>query len=306
MKTALRWGVVGATALGLALAGEARGAFEDVEVSPRTRSLGSSASAQRLDEYAVFHNPATLAWAAGPGGAASYLRPFGYDFSSQSAVAGSFALPKRAGGVAVGIRHFGVEYQGQSLTRENTFSVGHGFHLLRDEQSELAVGWALNLYSLSYGLSTEIDQSSGPVRVDPGSATTLGVNIGATAVVRDRTRIGFYAVNVNNPRIGNLDHEDLPCRVSVGVSYQPYAGVETLLDISNELGAPIQYRGGAEFEVGNHLQLRIGIRTEPSIFTAGFGIHRAGLILDYGLSTGGGVLGETHHVGIGYALPGGK
>jgi len=293
-------------ALGLGIACEARAAFEDVEVSPRARALGSSASALRFDDYAVFHNPASLAWPERAAGAASYLRPFGYDFSSQSVATGAMALPRGAGGLAVGIRHFGVEYQGQSLTSETTVSLAHGFHLLRDAMSELAVGWGVNLYSLSYGLSGGIDQGGDVIRIDPGSATTVGINVGGIAVVRDRTRVGFYVVNLNNARIGNLDHEDLPRRVSVGISYAPYAGVETVLDIASQLGAPIEYRGGAEFEINEWVRLRAGIHTEPSIFTAGLGLHRSRLSLDYGFSTGGGVLGETHHIGIGYALPVGK
>jgi hypothetical protein len=306
MRTALLWCVIGAAAFGVGCAREAYGAFAEIEVSPRAVALGASTSAIRMDEYAAFHNPATLAWVTRPGGAGSFVRPFGYDFSSQSAIAGSTALPKGLGGVAIGIRHFGVDYLGTSLTSENTFSLAHGFQLLRDNQSELAVGWALSVYSLSYGLSTEIQQGSGTVRIDPGTATTLGFNVGAVAVVRDRTRIGFQAVNLNNPRIGNVDHEDLPCRVSVGVSYMAYAGVETVFDIANELGAPIQYRGGAEFEVGKVLLLRVGVHSEPSVLTAGFGIRHAGLSIDYGMATGGGVLPETHHIGIGYTLPGAK
>jgi len=305
MRSTLKWGLVlaAAAALAAASARDAHGAFEDIEVSPRVRALGSSWAALRADDYAVFHNPAALAWAGRPAGAASYLRPFGYDFSSQSTFAGSITLPRGAGGLGFGVRHFGVNYLGQSLTSETTVSLAQGFHLLRDQQSELAVGWALSMYALDYGLSTEVDVGSGVTRIDPGSATSVGVNVGAVATVRDRTRVGFHVLNLNNPNIGKRDKEELHRRVSVGVSYAPYPGVETVLDIANELGQQMQYRGGAEFQVTDFLWLRTGIHTEPSIFTAGFGLRRAGMSIEYSFSTGGGVLGDTHHIGIGYALP---
>jgi hypothetical protein len=283
--------------------GPASAAFEDVEVSPQARALGSSGSALLSDSYAAFHNPASLAWAGRPLGAASYLRPFGYDFSSQGVFCGALALPRGFGGAGFGVRRFGVEYRGRTLTRETTLSLAHGFHLLRDHQSEVAVGWGIDTYALEYGQSAVIDQGTGQVRIDPGSASAIGIQVGGVVVLRERTRVGFTVANLNNPGIGDRDREELPRRLSAGVSYSPYAGVETVLDIANELGGPVQYRGGAQFRVSEFLVLRTGIHTEPSAFSAGFGLERAGLSLDYGFSTGGGVLGDTHHFGIGYALP---
>ena len=291
-------GVAALTAVvaGLGIATAAWAAFEDIEVSPRARALGGSWAALRDDAYSVFHNPAGLAWAGRLQVGASTVRPFGYDFSQQNTAAAAFALPGRWGGLGAGARGFGVEYLGETLTRENTFGVAHGFHLRRDRQSELAIGWAVNLYSLEYGRSV--------TGIDPGDAMALGVSVGAMAVVRERTRVGFQALNFNNPEIGDRDQEELRRRVSVGVSYAPYAGVETVLEIANELGEAVQYRGGAEFEVAEFLLLRGGIRANPSVFTAGIGLRWTGIQLDYGFSTGGGVLEDTHHLGIGYSLPG--
>lgn len=285
-----------ALAMVVAAAAPAHAAFEDVEVCPRMRAMGGAWSAAAGDVFAPFHNPAGLAWAARPEAAASYLRPFGYDFSSQSAVAARSALPGRLGGIALGVRQFGVSYRGTRLTSETTVALAHGFHLLEDVQSELAVGWGVNLYALDYGRSI--------TGLDPGQATTFGLNLGATAVVRDRTRVGFQVTNLNSPEIGSRDKEVLRRRVSAGVEYSPYPGVRTVLDVNNELGQDVQYRGGAEFEVADFLRLRAGLRSQPSVLSAGFGVRVAGVSLDYGFSTGGGVLGETHHVGLGYALPG--
>lgn len=273
----------------------ARAAFEEIEESPRARALGSTWAALSADPYAVFHNPASLAWAGRASGSASYLRPFGYDFSSQATLAGSAALPHKWGGLGFGIRRFGVDFQDKNLARELTVAIAHGFHLLSDVQSQVATGWALNVYSLEFGPSV--------TGIDPGSATSVGLNVGAVAVVRERTRVGFQAQNINNPNIGKRDKEELRRRVMVGFSYSPYPGVETVLGIANELGENVQYRGGAEFQVADFLWLRTGMRSEPNVFSAGLGLMHAGLTLDYGFSTGGGVLDETHHIGIRYVLP---
>jgi hypothetical protein len=287
--------VAALVAAALLLSTAARAAFEDVEVSPRVRAMGGAWAAVRGDGYGVFHNPASLAWADRVQAGASTVRPFGYDFSSQNTVAAAFALPGRWGGMGAGVRAFGVSYMGETLTQETTFAIAQGFHLRADRQSELAIGWALNLYSLDYGRSV--------TGIDPGDATAVGINVGATASVRERTRVGFQAVNLNNPRIGDRDKEELRRRVSAGVSYAPYPGVETLLEIANELGEAVQYRGGTEFELADFLWARAGIRSDPSIFTAGFGVRWMNVALDYGFATGGGVLGQTHHFGVAYAQP---
>ena len=294
---AITWAVATLLAL-VCLPAPAGAAFDDIEVSPRARALGGAWAALGGDEYAALHNPAALAWAGRGCGSASYLRPFGYDFSSQSAAAMTASLPGRAGGIGLALRRFGVEYLGEQLTTETTVALGHGFRILADSQSELAVGWSLNLYALEFGRSV--------TGLDPGSARGLGVNLGAQAVVRERTRVGFYALNVNNPHLGRRDKEELRRSVLAGVSYAPYPGVETVLGLSNDLGQPVQWRGGTEFEVTDYLRLRAGLATEPNAFTAGVGFSRAGLRIDYAFSTGGGVLAETHQFGVGYVLGGGR
>jgi hypothetical protein len=289
--------LIAVTTLILGVAGVASAAFQDVEVSPRARGMGMSFVAAGPDAYAPFHNPASLPWATDIEGAGSYTRPFGYDFSSQSVVSG-IAPIGRWGGVGIGVRRFAVEYLGEDLTGETTVSLAHGFRVLDDLQSTVAAGWSVNLYSLDYGTSV-----SG---LDPGSATTVGVNLSAQAVVHERTRVGFYALNVNNPSIGKIDHEELVRQIGAGVSYSPYRGVTTVLDITNQLGDAVQFRGGTEFEVTKFLWLRAGLRTEPNIFTAGMGVSHYGITLDYAFSTGGGTLDTTHQFGISYVLPSGK
>ena len=44
--------------------------------------------------------------------------------------------------------------------------------------------------------------------------------------------------------------------------------------------------------------LRAGVVTNPNSLTAGFGYRCRGSALDYGFSTGGGVLDSTHQFGL--------
>lgn len=277
-------------ALSAVAPGLARAAFQDIEVSPRLRALGEAGTAVALDAYAPLHNPALLAWSDDVSGAVSYLEPFSLPFSSQSAIAGSMPLPGGAGGLGFGIRKFGVRYMDVDMTDEMTLSIAHGFKLMHDAQSELAFGWSVSFYSLGYGRSV--------TGLDPGKATSLGLGLGAVATVRERTRVGFSIENANNPSIGDRDHEDLNRHVRGGLAYSPYPGVTTVLDMNAQLGSEIEYRGGIEFEAAKILWLRTGLATAPNKFTAGFGLNVHGIHLDYGYSSGGGVLDDTHHIGL--------
>jgi len=274
--------------------GSAWAAFEDIEVSPRSRGMGTAYVATDLDAWAAYHNPASLAWADEIRAAAAYVRPFGFDFSSQSTAAAVTGIG-RFGGIAMAVRHFGVEFGGEDLTRENTFTLAHGFKLLEDVQSTVSFGWALNVYNLSFGSTVG--------GIDPGSATVVGLDVAAQAVVQERTRIGFYATNVNNPRIGDVDKEELIRRVGVGAAYTPYRGVTTMFDISDQQGDPVQFRGGAEFAIDEYFLLRGGLHTNPDVFTFGAGFRWRGLNIDYGFSSSGGVLENTHQFGIEYVFP---
>jgi hypothetical protein len=278
------------------IARPAHSAFEDLEVSPQARALGGAWAAALDDPYAAFHNPASLAWTTRTGAQASWLRPFGYDFATQTAAAAVLPLPTW-GGVGVGVRRFGVDWQGENLMHETTVAVSHGMRILDDAQTQLALGWTLNLYALDYGRSV-----SG---LDPGNAVSLGVSLGAIATVRERTRVGIQVMDVNNPDIGSRDKEQLPRAVTVGVRYAPYPGVETALDLSNTLGRDVQYRGGVAVGLTEFASLYAGVITAPSQLTAGLSLGRGGMSLDYGF-TSGGVLPVTHHVGVGVRLHGAR
>jgi hypothetical protein len=74
--------------------------------------------------------------------------------------------------------------------------------------------------------------------------------------------------------------------------------VRTALDIRSTLGQDFRFCGGLEFEVLEGLDLRAGMETEPNRVTGGFGVRVPLLTLDYGFSTGGGVLDGSHHFGV--------
>ena len=87
------------------------------------------------------------------------------------------------------------------------------------------------------------------------------------------------------------------------MAYAPYAGVETSLDLVSEVGENLQWRGGTQLSLTDTFFLRAGVRTEPNVVTAGVGLKLVGFTVEYAFSSGGGVLDETHQIGLRASLP---
>jgi hypothetical protein len=273
-------------------AAHAAGVFDNIILSPRVRALGGAYVALADDEMAVFTNPAGLTDQDQVGVYACYADLFGYDFLDLGAA--SAVIPTRFGTIGVGGRVLAAEYQGVDLERELSFCVGHGVTLMKDVHSSLAVGYAANLY----GLSFEAESVAGE---DLGSASTVGFDVGVLGTLRGRTRFGFFMKNINNPKLGDPDAEDLPQWFTAGVAYSPYGGVETLLEIQKQDDEDLRACFGIEAAIAEYLTLRGGLQNDPNRLSVGLGTHWEQIRIDYSY-TSHAVLPGTHHFGVGYSF----
>ena len=270
-------------------AAQAAGVFDNLVLSPRVRALGGAFVALSDDEMAVFMNPAGLADQEKVRVYASYVDLYGYDFLDLGSV--SAVVPTTYGTFGVAGRILTAEYQGVDLERELSFSVGHGVTLMKDVHSSLAVGYSANLY----GLSFEAESVAGE---DLGSASALGFDVGVLGTLRGRTRFGFFMKNINNPKMGDPDTEDLPQWFTAGVAYSPYGGVETLLEFQKQDDEDLRACFGLEAAITDYLTLRGGLQNDPNRLSVGFGTHWQQIRIDYSY-TSHAVLPGTHHFGVG-------
>lgn len=268
----------------------ARAAFENIMVSPRARGMGDASVAVADRAFATYLNPAFLAGGDSDAAAGlSYVRPYGYAFHDLYYLGGAYRLAGRLGSVGVSYRQYGVDFQGVDLQKEGTVTVSHGLPVYEDLHSSIALGYGLNFYNLEFAETVG--------GLDPGDDWSVGMDLGLVATVHGRTRIGVLVHNVNAPKIG-VDEEEIPRRLHAGVAYEPYAGVITTIELENVHGEKVQWHGGLEMELVENFFLRGGIMSEPSKLTAGFGYSLQGFAVNYGFSTGGGVLDSTHQFGL--------
>lgn len=267
----------------------AEGVFDNLILTPRARAMGGAFVAMSDDESAVFTNPAGLADQTEIGVYASYVDLFGYPFWDLGSV--SAVVPTEYGTFGIGGRIFTTEYNGVELETEYTVMVGHGVSLMKDIHSSLAIGYTANLY----GLSFDAVSVSGE---DLGSANTMGFDVGVLGTLRGRTRFGFFMKNINNPKMGETDTEDLPQWFTAGVAYSPYGGVQTSLEIQKQDDEDMRACFGVESVVTEFLTVRAGLQNNPNRVSAGFGAKWQRVRVDYSYTTHA-VLPGTHHFGLG-------
>jgi hypothetical protein len=264
--------------------------FEELSISPRARAMGGATVAVSGDAWSFNHNPAMLGLLNQATIGTSTLRPNGTSFNRLSAVGAVSPLPGRRGGVAFGVRHFGVEYKGSQLLAEDTVSFAHGFTLFEDSHASAHLGWGMNLYGANFG-----DDLNGE---SLGQAWTWGLDVGVIATLHERTKAGFFTRNLNNPTIG-VDNEQLKQLVAIGMSYEPIDGIITAFDIRSQIGEEFRFHGGTEWGITEQFLLRAGIESDPNKLTGGFSVKLPTLFsLDYAFSTGGGVLDSSHQFGL--------
>jgi hypothetical protein len=262
--------------------------FDSIDVSSKARGMGGAWTASADDATAIFYNPSALAMVDSPDLYASYLKPNSQDFESLTFLA--LSIPVRSGHViGLSYRDFGVEYKDLELLGESTLSLGYGLCLMRDIHSELYLGANLNLYSLEFG-------STGTMSL--GDETNLGLDLGFLGILRQRTRLGFFMKNVNEPAMGEGTREPLPQWISAGVAYEPYYGVVTGLDVRSLRGEKTEIHMGMQFAVTEFMGLRFGFQTNPNSLTGGLTAGVDPFRIDYSYSSHS-VLPGTHHVAVG-------
>jgi len=264
---------------------------------PAATAVGGAYTAVAEGPAACFWNPAGLAYTKGTQGIFTYHRPWGMPFLTHLAGAVVTELPRKAGSAALSYQTLGTRSGGTSLSTEGELAFTHGLMLQKDIHTSLAIGYSLKL--ITWSLASSVMGNSG--EVDLGSAATFGLDLGASAQVWDRLRLGGAMHNINHPQLGEYAKRDLPQMFSGGILYAPYRGVQTSFDIERVLGGETQFKGGISANVLEPLDLRLGIFTNPNGFTAGFGLHWRELILDYAFVYHP-ILSPTHQVGLGFKV----
>ena len=258
--------------------------FDDYQPSAIARGMGGAYTSVAKDVNAIFYNPAGLtntSFSAKLG----FSQLYNQDFSELKTVAVGYNLPKNLGTIALGTRVMDVDFEDVNLMSEQVYSLAHGFYLLQDIHSQISFGYTGNFYRLS--MDGEDDD------------TALGIDLGALAVLHNRTNLAFAVTNINKAKMGDENQIDLPSKMALGISYIPYEKVTTSIEVKKDFAQETEFMGGVEAHLLEPLAIRFGVHQNPATYNAGLSIYIQDLELDYSF-TYHSVLPATHYFSLGY------
>lgn len=258
--------------------------FDDYQPSARARAMGGAFTGVANDINSIFFNPAGIA-DTGYEAKIGFANLNGEAFSEYKTLAAGAKLPKYFGTIGLGLRMLDVDFEGNTLSSEQIYTLSHGITLQKDIHSTINFGYSVNYYNLAFD--------------DDDSDDAIGFDLGVSAVLHTRTKLGFAVTNLSKAKMGFENQIDLPSKLALGISYLPYDRVTTTIEVKKDFARETEFMGGVEARLFDPLAIRFGVHQNPATYSAGATFHLEGVSLDYAFTMHS-VLAPTHYLNLGY------
>ena len=260
--------------------------FDNIQPSSKAIGMGGAFTAYNAGVEGVFYNPATLYGLDHISLFLSYKRPFSFDFINESIFSAGYNL-KKLGVIGIGYQGVTVSKDSTVLESEQTMILSYANSFYADRNATFNAGISLKYFGLKFK--------------DYGNASNFSVDFGIYAKVGKRTALGFSLKDLNTPEFGKTFKEAVPSKMSFAISYEPYYGAITAIELEKNEYDPARVHAGGEFGILKFLKLRFGMATMPTTLNTGFTVSYSLINIDYGLEYHN-VLGLTHHFGFSVVL----
>lgn len=231
--------------------------FELLDVGAKPISMGGAFTSLANNSNAVYYNPAGISQLPFREVSIFYSpAPFGLKELANGSV--NFVEPTKFGAFGLSAKTYGFE-----LYKEITATLTYANNYNR----KIYYGANINYYNLKIQ--------------NYGSASAVGIDIGAMAYLTDFLRWGFSAFNLNRPSIGT-QKDKLPQVYRTGLSIQPRTDLNFVLDVEKDTRYTASVKAGIEYTLYDMINLRAGIGTEPTKFSGGVGFCYSLFEVDYG------------------------
>ena len=250
-------------------------AFEPKGIGTVYLGAGSAGRAGSNGAFAIFLNPAKLAWNTDTKTNLFYKNYYGLKNLNQMSLEARFSawgLP-----LAFGINRFGI-----SSYNEAELRVGSAFHLF----NALDLGFSANIYGISLK--------------NYGHSYTFGFTLAAVYEIFDHTKAAFTVENLNEPELGQAK-EKIPASAALGLSYLLLENVEFLIDLVKEQDYDFDFRSGIVFKPLPWTTVQFGFKTIVKSYSAGFSLNFSQFDLGYAFEYHT-ALGGSNSISVGYVF----
>jgi hypothetical protein len=235
-------------------------------------ALGYSSSCLS-DEWALFNNVAGLAKVKQSAAA------FTYDalpaFSSFNRMAALFAMPIKPGIAAFGVYRFGDDLYNEQV---------------------MTAGYANTLGLASLGVKVNYIQYSAQ---GFGNARAVTVSFGGIANLTPQLSIGAHIVNINQPKLSEVNKETLPTLLILGVGIKASEKVFITSEVEKDLNYDVRWKSGLEYQLHKKVVARTGFNLNPQAGFLGIGLRPKKFTLDYAFQYTS-TLGARHQATVVY------
>jgi hypothetical protein len=232
---------------------------EDYPIGARSAALGN-ASVSLSDVWSAHHNQAGLAFVNDFAAGVSYENRF---LLKEISVRGcAVALPIKAGTFGLCITNFGY-----TQFNENKYSLSFA----KAFGDKFSAGIAMDY------LTTKIAEGY-------GSKGVLAAEAGIIAKPIKNLSIGAHVFNPTRAKISSYDNERLPTILRLGADYNFSDKVTVAVETQKDIKYKAEFKAGIEYKAVKEFYLRIGISTNPSLSTFGFGVNLKNFKIDIAAS----------------------
>ena len=243
-------------------------------IGARAASMGYSSSTL-ADEWSIFNNVAGLVKVTAITAAFTYdVQP---SFKPFNKVAATFSCPINIGVAGLGLFRFGDDLYNEQLV---TLGYSNTFGL-----ASLGVKFNYIQYNIQ-GF---------------GSKSVITASFGGIAELTKRLFLGAHVININQPKLSELDDERIPTVLIAGVLIKLSDAASVTAEIEKDLDHKPAIKAGMEYRILKKFFVRTGVRIHPNTGYFGFGFKPARYSIDYAYQYDQGI-GSRHQASVSYNL----
>jgi hypothetical protein len=229
---------------------------ENFSIGARSSAMGN-ASVSLSDVWSAHHNQAGLGFERNVSAGVYYENRF---LLKELALKGVVvSLPVKAGTFGLCVTNFGY-----SLYKENKYSLSFA----KAFGDKLSIGVAMDY------LTTKIAEGY-------GSKGLLAAEIGIQSKPIKGLTIGAHVFNPTRAKIAEYNNERLPTILRLGVDYNFSDKIILAVETEKDISQKAIFKAGLEYKAVKEFYLRLGIATNPTLSSFGFGLNLKNFKIDF-------------------------